>query len=63
MSQRYSEETQKVLNDFLEVLSAHDDIDPDFLAELHRLTTDGELDNRTQIRQAVAILEAKADES
>jgi monomeric isocitrate dehydrogenase len=62
MSQRYSEETQKILKDFLETLSKNRNIDADLLVELRQMTNDGNLGNRTRIQQSIAILEAKADE-
>ena len=62
MSQRYSEETRKILKDFLETLSKNRNIDADLLVELRQMTNDGNLGNRTRIQQSIAILEAKADE-
>jgi hypothetical protein len=62
VSQQYSEATQEILQDFLHALNARADIDPDFLAKLHRLTTEGKLGHRTQIQRSIVTLEAKADE-
>ena len=46
----------------MQTLSKSEDVDPDFLAELRRMTDEGELGNRTWIKRSIAILKAKADE-
>jgi hypothetical protein len=62
MSQSYSAETRKILNDFLEALARKECVDAAFLEELRQMTTAGELDNRTRISEALAALEERADE-
>ncbi len=62
MAQAYGEETQKILDDFLEKLGEDANIDAEFLAELRKMVSSGTLDDPTRIRQAVANLEAKANE-
>ena len=62
MPQSYSEETQEILADLLQMLSTCKDIAPDFLAELRKMTDEGELGDRTRIRRSIAIIKAKADE-
>ena len=62
MTQRYSEETQRILKDFLETLGKDKSIDTNLLAELRQMMNDGKLGTRTRIQQAIANLEAKADE-
>ena len=60
MPQPYSKETQSILDDFLQSLDRGGEIDPDFFADLRQMMEDGKLDDRAQIRQAIAALEAKA---
>ena len=62
MSHPYSEETHRILNDFLETLGRDERTDPDLLAELRRMMADGALESRARIRRTIAKLEAKADE-
>jgi hypothetical protein len=62
VTQRYSEETQRILKDFLETLGKDKSIDTDLLAELRQIMNDGKLGTRTRIQQAIANLEANADE-
>ena len=62
MSRQYSEETRKILEDFLETLGRNKRVDAEFLAELRRMVGGGELGDATRIQQATAILEARADE-
>lgn len=62
MPHPYSEETQRILDDLLHTLSKRQEIDPDFLSELRQMMNSGKLDNRTRIQQAIAILEARADD-
>lgn len=62
MTQRYSEEAQRILRDFLETLGKDKSIDADLLAELRRMMNGGKLGTRTRIQQAIDNLEAKADE-
>jgi hypothetical protein len=62
VARAYDEETQKILDDFLEKLGEDANIDAEFLAELREMVGGGTLDDPTRIRQAVANLKAKADE-
>jgi hypothetical protein len=62
MTKPYSEQTQKILDDFLAALGEKEEMDSDLLANLHQMVQNGTLDNRGRIRQAVSSLEAKADE-
>lgn len=62
MSQKYSGETRKILDDFLRVLEEREEFDPYFLAELRRLTEAGALGYRSNVKQAVQILEAQGRE-
>ena len=62
MPQSYSEETQDILEDLLRMLSKYEEVDPDFLAELRKMTDEGELGDRTRIRRSISIIKAKADE-
>jgi hypothetical protein len=62
VAQAYDEETQKILDDFLEKLGEDANIDAEFLAELREMVGSGTLDDPTCIRQSVANLKAKADE-
>jgi len=62
MSRQYSEETRKILDDFLETLGRSRRVNAAFLAELRRMVADGELGSTKRIQQATAILEARVDE-
>lgn len=62
MSKSYSEETRRILSDFLDTLSKNPELDASFLHELRQMMDDGKLENRTRIREAVQNLEARADE-
>lgn len=62
MSQSYSKETHKILDDFLKALTRSEHVDPAFVDELRRITTAGKLANRAQISEALTALEERADE-
>ena len=62
MAQPYSEQTQKILDDFLDALGQNEGIDSEFLEELRGMARSGTLDDRSRIQQAVADLEGRADE-
>jgi hypothetical protein len=61
MAQPYSEQTQKILDDFLDALGESVDIDSAFLAELREMAHSGTLDDRNRIQQAVTDLEGRAN--
>lgn len=61
MSQSYSAETRKILNDFLEALGRNECVDPVLLGELRRMMTVGKLGHRIEISEALAALEERAD--
>lgn len=58
MSQKYSAETREILADFLRALEEREGFNPQFLAELGRLTGAGKLGYRSEVGRAVRILEA-----
>ena len=62
MLYRYSEETQRILNDFVTALGDDPRTDPDLLIELRRMMAAGALESPARIRRTIAQLEAKADE-
>jgi hypothetical protein len=53
MATTYSQETQKILQDFLETLAAQNKITPSFLADLQQMVADGTLDDASCIVQAI----------
>ena len=62
MTQPYSQQTQKILDDALTALGERDEMDPGFLRELRVMARSGALDNRSRVQKAIANLEARADE-
>jgi hypothetical protein len=62
MSQPYSTETRKILDDFLKALARNERVDPAFLDALRQMTTAGELGKGSRIGEALAALEERADE-
>lgn len=57
MTNRYSFETQKILNDFLINLENNADINSDVLAELQLMVQEGTLGKPVAISKVVQILE------
>ena len=62
MGERYSRETERILEDFVRALAEREGVDGRFLAEVRQMTTDGALGDRSRIRRAVSMLKGHADE-
>jgi len=63
MATTYSEETLKILTDFVQKLSRDIQVDTELLAEVQRMVRDGELGNRSRISNVITILEENADDA
>mgnify|MGYP006296239945 FL=1 len=61
MAERYSRETERILEDFLRALAEREGVDGRFLAEVRQMTADGALADRSRIRWAVSMLKGRAD--
>jgi hypothetical protein len=59
MATTYSQETQKILRDFLETLVAQNKITPSFLADLQQMVADGTLGDASHIAQAIEKISGK----
>ena len=59
MATTYSQETQKILQDFLETLAAQNKITPSFLADLQQMVADGTLGDTSCIVQEIEKLSGK----
>lgn len=59
MSQHYTEQTQRILQDLLEMIEKEPAVDRAFLEDVKRLTAKGALANRRQVRTAIERLENK----
>jgi hypothetical protein len=62
MSQPYTAETRRILDDFLKALDRNERVDPAFLDALRQMTSAGELSRKSRISEALAALEGRADE-
>jgi hypothetical protein len=62
MVERYSRETERILDDFLRALAERRGVDGRFLAEVRQMTADQALAERSRIRRAVSMLKGRADE-
>lgn len=62
MSQPYTAETRRILDDFLKALARNEGVDAAFLDALRQMTSAGELGRRNRIGEALAALERRADE-
>lgn len=61
MAERYSRETERILEDFLRALAEREGVDGRFLAEVRQMTADGALGDWSRIRSAVSMLKGRAD--
>jgi hypothetical protein len=57
VSRHYTEQTQRILQDLLDALEKGTDVDRAFLEDVRRMTADGTLANRAQVRAAIERLE------
>ena len=62
MSNPYSEETRRILADFLRALEENAEIDRRFLQIVKRMTETGKLGSGRDIQQALELLEGQEDE-
>lgn len=59
MSQLYTEQTERILQDFLDALEKEAAVDRAFLADIKRMARDGALSHRSRVQTAMANMEKR----